>query len=556
MLGANLNADGSAQFRVWASFHSHVTLKIGERLIPMEPEERGYFSKRIEEVRAGTLYTYLLSKGQELPDPVSRSLPLGIEGPSEIIDPHSFEWSDHNWQGIPQNELIFYECHVGTFTQEGTFQGVCERLCYLKELGITCLELMPVATFPGRYNWGYDGASLYAPHYLYGGEKGLKKLVNAAHAHGIAVCLDVVYNHVSPEGAYLTSFAPYLTDKYQTPWGKGMNYDGEGSDEVKRFMLQNALYWIEEYHIDALRLDALHALFDYSPNPFLRELSRHVEKTGAYLIAESDLNDSRLIRPRGEGGVGFHGWWNEDFHHALHAAFTGEQQSYYSDYKGIADLKRVFENKVLYQNRYSSFRKRSHGNSFQGIHRDQLVVFAQNHDQIGNRPFGNRLSTQLTFEALKTIAVVLLLAPFIPLLFMGEEYGENHPFEYFIDYATPELRKAVYEGRKKEFPFETGIPVPDFSAFQRSHLSWQFNEKLLALYKKLIILRRTFICNQIKVVESEGDVFAWEYKDVAIYCNLGERAVFFPELPSLLHTNCDEFGYIEKGPYAAIFRLK
>jgi maltooligosyltrehalose trehalohydrolase len=544
-LGASLQKDGSAWFRVWAPNHSTLNLKLENKIVPMNREERGYFTAMLDNVRGGRFYTYILSDGQERADPVSRSLPHGIEGPTEIIDPEAFEWTDLHWRGIPQEELIFYECHVGTFTEQGTFRGIIERLSYLKELGINCIELMPIGAFPGRCNWGYDGVSPYAPHHIYGGPTDLKELVNACHLHGISVALDVVYNHFGPEGAYLTTFGPYLTEKYQTPWGKAINYDGSGSDEVKHFMLQNALYWIEEYHIDVLRLDALHALFDQSPYPFLQQL---VENVGdkAYLIGENDLNDSRLIRHPSLGGVGFHGWWNEDFHHALHVTFTGEQKGYYGDYKGISDLKETMQRGVVYQNKFSRFRNRSHGNSFRGIDTKQLVVFSQNHDQIGNRPRGDRLSTQLSFERQKVLAMILLLSPYLPLLFMGQEYGETTPFEYFVDYANLTLMQAVYEGRKKEFQVEE-LLYPDISAFHRSKLKWDLNTSLLNLYKRVIQLRHSALQGKIKVISSTKDILMWEYDRMVICCSLSDncnqvKLPFKGHLQQLLHTEQKEFG--------------
>lgn len=541
-LGANRQKDGTTRFKVWAPNQTSLRLKLGDQILPMEQVERGYFTKNIATEQ--TRYTYLFNDGQERHDPVSRSLPQGLNGPTEIIDPHAFEWSDAEWKGIPQKDLILYECHVGTFTQEGTFRGVIGKLPYLKELGITCLELMPIAAFSGRCNWGYDGGSLYTPHHLYGGPNHFKELVNACHAHGIAIALDVVYNHFGPEGAYVTTFAPYLTDRYQTPWGMAINYDGPGSDEVKHFMLQNALYWIEEYHIDVLRLDALHSIYDFSPYPFLRQLREKTENR-VYLIGENDRNDSRLIRSQSSGGFGFNAWWNEDFHHALHVTLTGEKEGYYCDYQGMEDLKEAMKNGVIYQNKFSIFRNRSHGNSFNGIGPDQLVVFLQNHDQIGNRPFGNRLSTQLSFEIQKTAAMILLLSPYVPLLFMGEEYGEKCPFEYFVDYTNPELMQAVYAGRKKEFHIEEDLPWPDISAFHRSKLSWDLNPGLHNLYKQLIPLRRRISHKKIKSLSSTSEMLIWEYEEVVIYCNLSKTQQGVPlphSLKLLLHTEQGEFG--------------
>jgi maltooligosyltrehalose trehalohydrolase len=555
-LGANRQKEGGMRFRVWAPYHTSLQLKTRLGLFPLVRDPKGYFTLEIEGIEEFDTYTYLFADGHEWPDPVSRSLQKGVRGPTTIIDPNTFIWTDAKWRGVAQEDLIFYECHVGAFTSEGTFQAIIEKLPYLKELGITCLELMPLAECPGRCNWGYDGSNLYAPHHLYGGPIALKQLVNACHEWGIAVALDVVYNHFGPEGASLVTFGPYLVDRYHTPWGKGMNYDGPYSDEVKHFMLQNALYWIVEYHIDALRLDALHALFDFSASPFLMQLSAAVEQISRllgkkiYLIGENDLNDSRLIRSRKQGGSGFDGWWNDDFHHALHVTLTGEKEGYYQDFQGLTDLVQVLSKKVVYQGRYSPFRKKSQGNSFRGIDAEKLIVFSQNHDQIGNRPFGDRLSTQLSFEAQKCAAAVVLLSPYLPLLFMGEEYGEKAPFEYFVDYDNEKLMSAIYEGRKKGSFFDQEPPLPDFSAFERSKLRWALSDPqsaaLLALYRQLIQLRPRVSGKKIKMLIFAQDWLAWAYEEVAIFCSFGKKEQlvelpFATPLQLLMHTEESRF---------------
>lgn len=558
-LGANLK-DNKVSFKVWAPHFDAVQVAIGNDLFPMQKDDTGYFSTVLENIAPQTLYSYLLPDGQKRADPVSRSLPNGVFGETEIIDTQSFKWTDSTWRGVKRNDLIFYECHVGTFTKEGTFRAIIEKLPYLKELGITCLELMPVASFPGRCNWGYDGVNLYAPHHLYGGPEGLKELVNAAHNHNIAIALDVVYNHFGPDGAFFVGFGPYLTDKYKTPWGMALNYDGAYSQEVRNFIIQNALYWINEYHIDALRLDALHAIYDFSANHVLKELSTAVEdisqKTGRkiYLAGESDLNDSYLIRPKNLGGKGLDFWWAEDFHHSLHVFLTAETESYYQDFQK-EDLSQALKEGVVYQGKYSPYRKHFVGNSFEGIQEDQLIIFSQNHDQVGNRPFGNRLSTQISFREQKTLALLLLFSPYIPLLFMGQEYGEKNPFEYFVDYDNEKLMKAIYEGRKKEFNLAGELPLPNFDAFQRSKLSWDRNEGLFTLYKTLIALRSHYLRKIINVVADEKTLF-WEYEDLYLFTSFDENRKEMPSYPLLLHTEEKRFGGNNRpeGIVGAIFK--
>jgi maltooligosyltrehalose trehalohydrolase len=476
-----------------------------EGTVEMAPEEGGYFQVFCPGVKSGDLYRYLLDGTVERPDPASRCQPQGVHGPSQVIDPGSHTWKDAGWQGVPLTDFIIYELHVGAFSTAGTFAGVAQRLDYLCELGITAVELMPVAQFPGDRNWGYDGVFPFAVQMSYGGPDRLKGLVDDCHRRGLAVILDVVCNHLGPEGNYLHAFGPYFTDRYRTPWGDAVNFDGPGSDGVRDYFIANALFWIAEYHIDALRLDAVHAIYDFSARHILDELGDAVHRLAAtlgrpaYVIAESDLNDSRLIRPRALGGYGLDAQWNDDFHHALHALLTGERQGYYEDFGGFGRLFTAFTEGFVYSGGYSRYRQRRHGNDAADIDPWRFVVFAQNHDQVGNRWAGDRLARHLDPERLKLAAAAVLLAPYLPLLFMGEEYGESAPFQYFVNHADPALIEAVRGGRRQEFAEFAGageIPDPQAKAtFLRSRINLGQrhhgqHELLYGFYCRLIELRK------------------------------------------------------------------
>ncbi len=505
-LGTSLEGPRT-RFSVWAPHAQQVALKLlrFNTSIAMAPRLSGYFEAEVADVRAGDRYVYILDGVKERPDPVSRSQPDGVHGASEVVDPLRFHWTDQNWRGLPLEKLILYELHVGTFSDKGTFDAIIPHLPYLRDIGITAIELMPIAQFSGARNWGYDGVGLYAPHSTYGGPNGLKTLIDACHRIGIAVILDVVYNHVGPEGNYLQDFGPYFTDRYRTPWGSAVNYDGPDSDEVRRFVLDNALYWVTEYHVDGLRLDAVHGIYDFGAMHILKELSDliHAEakRLGrtVLLIAESDLNDSRIISPAAEGGYGIDAQWSDDFHHALHSVLTDERAGYYEDFGRLAQLATALQDGFVYAGQHSPHRRRRHGNSVTHLPPRQLVICAQNHDQIGNRAMGERLSTLIPWEALKVAAASVLLAPQTPLLFMGEEYGETAPFLYFVSHSDAALNQAVQEGRRREFAAFgwTDVPDPvDPSTFERSrlHLDSAKNDRrqaLLSWYRRLIHLRTT-----------------------------------------------------------------
>jgi maltooligosyltrehalose trehalohydrolase len=468
-------------------------------------EENGYHQALVEGAGPGSLYFFRLDREKERPDPASRFQPQGVHGPSQVMSP-IFPWADQGWLGLPLRDYVLYELHVGAFSPEGTFEGAVSYLDELKDLGVTAVELMPVAQFPGQRNWGYDGVYPFAVQDSYGGPEGLTRLVNECHKRSLAVVLDVVYNHLGPEGNYLRDFGPYFTDRYNTPWGQAINFDGPENREVRRFFIENALYWVTEFHIDALRLDAVHAIPDFSAEPFLKELAEGVhEQAGrlnrrVHLIAESDLNDTRLLRSPERGGYGLDGQWSDDFHHSLHTLLTGETTGYYEDFGRVEDLQRAMGEGFVYGGRYSPHRRRPHGNSSREIPADRLVVFSQNHDQVGNRRLGERLGRLTSFEGLKLAAGVVFLSPYIPLLFMGEEYGEVAPFPYFISHGDPELVEAVRRGRRKEFSafrWKQDPPDPqDEATFRSARLDRSLREKepnrtLHRFYREILALRRS-----------------------------------------------------------------
>jgi maltooligosyltrehalose trehalohydrolase len=510
--GAALSAGGTARFVVWAPRAREVVLRVRaggpSRDVRLEPGGGGFFEARVAGVSAGTDYVYGVD-GRDRPDPVSRHQPHGVHGPSRVVDPGAFAWTDRGWPGVAMADLVLYELHVGTFTEAGTFDAVIAHLGALRDLGITAIELMPVAEFPGGRNWGYDGVHLYAPQSTYGGPEGLRRLVDAAHARGLAVMLDVVYNHLGPEGNYLAEFGPYFTDRHRTPWGPALNFDGADSDEVRRHFVENARYWVGEFHVDGLRLDAVHAIADASATHILAEIAEAVHADAAALgrrvvvIAESNLNDPRLVRPRDRGGYALDGQWSDDFHHAVHAALTGERSGYYADFGGVERIARALRERFVHAGAYSTYRRRRHGAPATDVPRDRFVVFVQNHDQVGNRARGDRLSTLVSFDAQKVAAALLLLSPYVPLLFMGEEYGETSPFQYFVSHGDAGVIAAVRAGRQQECAtFGRGGTVPDpqdeatflCSRLDRSRIAQPQHRQLLALHRDLLRLRREEPC--------------------------------------------------------------
>jgi maltooligosyltrehalose trehalohydrolase len=516
MIGANYLGQTHCEFRVWAPLCRQVAIELLDappRTVPLSPKPGGYWAALIDGVEPGALYQVVLDGDQRWPDPASRCQPKGVHGPSQVVDPHAYAWGDglrpafghRAWQGLPLADYILYELHVGTFTPEGTFDAIIPRLPVLKELGITAVELMPVAQFPGDRNWGYDGVYPFAVQSSYGGPEGLKRLVDACHQLGIAVVLDVVYNHFGPEGNYTGNFGPYVTQRYTTPWGSAINFDDAYSDGVRDFVLDNVRQWIVDYHIDGLRLDAVHAIYDFSATHILAEMKAVAEPLAAargypcYLMAESDLNDRRTIAPPEQGGHGLDAQWSDDFHHSLHTLLTGESGGYYEDFGSPEQWVKALQDGFVYDGVYSRHRQRRHGNDARDRPPQQFIVCAQNHDQVGNRMLGERLSTLVDFEALKLAAGAVLLSPYIPLLFMGEEYGETAPFLYFIDHGDADLVAAVREGRKREFAaFQTLGEPPDAAStdtFHRCQLDWEQRAKgqhgtLWRFYQTLMQLRR------------------------------------------------------------------
>jgi maltooligosyltrehalose trehalohydrolase len=467
----------------------------------MKPESNGYHSVLVEDLSAGALYLYRLDGDEEFPDPASRFQPEGVHGPSQVVA-RGFRWKDENWSGIRLRDYILYEIHVGTFTDEGTFDAVLPQLEMLRDLGANAIELMPVAQFPGERNWGYDGVFPFAVQSSYGGPVGLKRFVDTCHRNGFAVVLDVVYNHLGPEGNVLGRFGPYFTDRYRTFWGPAINFDGPESDEVRAYFIDNALTWLDEYHIDALRLDAVHAIADVSPRTFLEELVVHVDERFVrprYLIPESAANDARIVRSRELGGYGLHAQWNDDFHHALRVVLTGDKKGYYEDYGELRQVAKAFREGFVYSGEYSRFRRRRHGSSSRDIPPERFVVFSQNHDQVGNRVRGDRLGESVCFERLKLAAAAVMLSPYIPLVFMGEEYGEKRPFPYFVSHSDPDLVRAVRRGRREEFAsfdWEGEPPDPqDEKTFVSARLDHLLREKephgtLFRFYRELIRLHK------------------------------------------------------------------
>ena len=505
--GALYLGGGQTRFRVWAPDAGQVELQITSPIVGttgLERREDGYWEAALADAPPGTKYLYSVDGGAARPDPASRLQSNGVRGPSQVTSPE-FGWSDEDWRGLRLEQCVLYELHVGTFTPEGTFDAVVPHLAYLRELGVTMIELMPVAQFPGERNWGYDGVYPFAVQSSFGGPAGLRRLVDACHRLGLGVALDVVYNHLGPEGNYLATFGPYFTHRHTTPWGSAINFDGPGSDEVRRFFIENALYWIRDFHIDGLRLDAVHSIFDQTAYPFLEELGDAVHAESARLkrqvlvMPESNASDPRLIRSKSLGGWGLDAQWADDFHHALRVLLTGDRSGYYADFGQLNQLAKSFEEGFAFTGDYSRFRRRRHGAPTSDIPALRFIVFSQNHDHVGNRMLGERLGHLVTYEDLKLAAAAVLLSPHVPMLFMGEEYAELAPFQYFVSHSDGDLVEAVRRGRQQEFSacgFQENAPDPQAEeTFMRCKLNHALRSQgqhavLLEFYRELLRLRR------------------------------------------------------------------
>lgn len=503
-LGASLHPDGTT-FRVWAPACRTVDLVIeGRPPERMRETEDGLREITLAAVPSGVRYQYRLDGERDRPDPVSRWQPEGVHGPSVVVDPTRFAWTDHGFRGHARDALVFYELHVGTYTTAGTFEALIPHLASLANLGVTAIELMPIAEFPGSRNWGYDGVHLYAPQSTYGGPQGLRRLVDACHAKGLSVFLDVVYNHLGPEGNYLAEFGPFFTERYKTPWGRAVNFDGQDGAGVRRHFVENARSWVREFHIDGLRLDAVHSIFDASPRHILTELTEAArEAAGAlgrpvHVAVESHDNDRRLVLPAPDGGIGVDGIWSDDFHHAVHVRLTGEHGGYYTDFKTKDALPRAIAEGFAFQGEHSEYFGRERGTPSADLAGDRFVICVQNHDQVGNRAQGDRLSTVVSFEAVKLAAALMFGAPALPLLFMGEEYGETSPFQFFTSFLDPGLMEAVRRGRAAEFEkfaWEGALPDPGAPAtFLRSRLNHALataprHRELREYYRRWLALR-------------------------------------------------------------------
>lgn len=498
---------GTARVRVWSPDKSTMKIEIPgkELLIPLRSDKGGYWTLETEKIAPGDQYRFILNDEKGAPDPASVSQPEGVHGLSEAVDLSGYRWNDASWNNPALADYIIYELHTGTFTSEGTFTAITGKLPYLRSLGVNAVEIMPVAQFPGSRNWGYDGVFPFAVQNSYGSYKAFQQLVDACHQHGIAVILDVVYNHLGPEGNVLGMYGPYFTDKYKTPWGEAINFDDSGCDGVRGFYIENALMWLRDFHVDTLRLDAVHAIKDLGAKHFLEALSGRVSElekiTGQnyYLIAECDLNDPKYIRGRDECGYGMHAQWIDEFHHALRVTAGEAPAGYYSDFKGIKHLAKAYRDAYVYDGVFSEYRNRTFGASVSHLPAEKFVVFSQNHDQVGNRVAGERTSHLLSFEMQKLMAGAVLLSPYIPLLFMGEEWSATSPFLYFVSHADSELIKAVRKDRKEEFKeFHAQGEAPDPQSEKtsnRSKIPWPEAGKaphstMLKYYKALIKFRK------------------------------------------------------------------
>jgi maltooligosyltrehalose trehalohydrolase len=548
-----------ATFRVWAPDAADVTVVTAAEERSLNRDDTGWWEGVVPKAGHGDDYTFRIDGGEPRPDPRSLWQPAGVHGPSRVYDHDEFTWTDEGWRGVPLPGAVLYELHVGTFTPEGTFDAAVERLDHLVELGVDAVELLPVASYDGDRGWGYDGVHLYAVHEPYGGPDGLKRFVDACHARGLGVVLDVVYNHLGPSGNYLGEFGPYFTDTHSTPWGPAVNLDAPGSDEVRRWIVDNAMSWLRDFHVDGLRLDAVHALVDTRATHVLEELALEVEVLAAhvgrplFLVAESDLNDPRLVRPREAGGYGLDAQWADDVHHALHALLTGERQGYYCDFGSLETLGEALQRVYVHAGTHSTFRGRHHGRPFDPSVTAgwRFVTYLQNHDQVGNRATGDRATATLSPGLAKIGAALLLCSPYTPMLFMGEEWGASTPWMFFTSFPDAGLASAVREGRRAEFA-EHGwsaddVPDPqDPVTFERSRLDWAELDKeshrdLLEWHRQLIRLRRSrteltdgrldrVSCH----VDEEARALVLRRGSLAVACNLApeRRAVVLDGSPT------------------------
>jgi len=541
-------------FQVWAPKAKRVRLQLGDQLLPMEgPGDRGWWQLACPQAACGDGYAFLLDDdATAYPDPRSQRQPNGVHGPSQLYDQSLFAWTDQRWQGPPVSGAVLYELHIGTFSAEGTFDGAITHLDHLAELGITHIEVMPIADFAGDRGWGYDGVALFAVTEAYGGPEGFKRFVDACHAKGMAVVLDVVYNHFGPVGNYTNRFGPYLTEKYQTPWGAAVNFNEGGSDEVRRFFCDNALMWLRDYHVDGLRLDAVHEFIDRSAVHFMEQLAFEVERLGATLgrklvtIAESDLNDPKVVRPLEAHGYGMDAQWSDDFHHSLFTLLYDKEpgRGYYDDFGKMEFLVKSLKHVFVYDGEYSRYRKSVHGRPVEGLSAQRFVGFAQNHDQVGNRAMGERLEHLVGMDAAKVAIGLVMTSPMVPMLFMGEEFAASSPFLYFADHEDDAMRRLVSEGRKRDFALfgfgEAQVPDPEARAtFESSKLNWSEvktgrHAEMLEWTKALIRLRRTTVAlndGDLNHVAVEADMekrwLAMQRGSVRVMANLGAEQVSF-----------------------------
>jgi len=543
-LGVSFNKEGKADIILWAPKTELAEILYQNNNIsePLISGSHGLWTLTTENLKPGDLYFFRLDGKIQLPDPVSLSQPEGVHGASQAVDPSTFAWTDDKWKNLALRDYIFYELHTGTFTPAGTFAAIEEKLDYLIDIGITAIEIMPVAQFPGGRNWGYDGVFPFCVQNTYGGVEGLQHLVNTCHSKGLAVVLDVVFNHVGPEGNHLDNFGHYFTEKYHTPWGNAINFDDAWCDPVRNFFIENTLMWFRDFHIDALRMDAVHAIKDFSPLHILQEIKQHVDllmqETGRthYLIAELDLNDTRYINPISKGGFGLDAQWIDEFHHALRVSSGQEKTGYYSDFDGVVSLAKSYQDAYVYDGAFSEHRKKKFGIRADENSGQQFVVFSQNHDHVGNRMLGERTSQLVSFEMQKLLAGAVIVSPFLPMLFMGEEYGESNPFQYFVSHTDPELAEAVRKGRKKEFEAfhiegEAPDPVSE-ETFEQSKLQWGLiqeepHKTMLSYYKKLIALRK-----------EQSALHVLNRKDVAVECVADQELIILQRQHKIQHTIC------------------